>query len=229
VQRRQQIFDPRIGDAVPEGLGVAAEDDEAFLAHAGEMLRQGGLGELDVVGELADGGLAAFDEVAKDQQPGTAAPHIKAKTGAQVAIGEHIKDVQRIFKPVFGADDVSGEGREFDRLLRDGEVLPLGRLEIEVMHLPGHTPADVAYRVGDAVFVGDTIFMPDYGTARADFPGGDAHRLYQSVRRLLALPAETRLFMCHDYKAPGRDGYAWETTVGEARAKNVHVREGVDE
>jgi glyoxylase-like metal-dependent hydrolase (beta-lactamase superfamily II) len=146
-----------------------------------------------------------------------------------VAIGEHIKDVQRIFKPVFGADDVSGEGREFDRLLRDGEVLPLGRLEIEVMHLPGHTPADVAYRVGDAVFVGDTIFMPDYGTARADFPGGDAHRLYQSVRRLLALPAETRLFMCHDYKAPGRDGYAWETTVGEARAKNVHVREGVDE
>jgi glyoxylase-like metal-dependent hydrolase (beta-lactamase superfamily II) len=159
----------------------------------------------------------------------TAAPHIKAKTGAQVAIGEHIKDVQRIFKPVFGADDVSGEGREFDRLLRDGEVLPLGSLEIEVMHLPGHTPADVAYRVGDAVFVGDTIFMPDYGTARADFPGGDAHRLYQSVRRLLALPAETRLFMCHDYNAPGRDGYAWETTVGEARAKNVHVREGVDE
>src|SRR5579883_112670 len=159
----------------------------------------------------------------------TAAPHIKAKTGAQVAIGEHIKDVQRIFKPVFGADDVSGEGREFDRLLRDGEVLPLGSLEIEVMHLPGHTPADVAYRVGDAVFVGDTIFMPDYGTARADFPGGDAHRLYQSVRRLLALPAETRLFMCHDYKAPGRDSYAWETTVGEERAKNVHVREGVDE
>jgi glyoxylase-like metal-dependent hydrolase (beta-lactamase superfamily II) len=159
----------------------------------------------------------------------TAAPHIKAKTGAQVAIGEHIKDVQRIFKPVFGADDVSGEGREFDRLLRDGEVLPLGSLEIEVMHLPGHTPADVAYRVGDAVFVGDTIFMPDYGTARADFPGGDAHRLYQSVRRLLALPAETRLFMCHDYKAPGRDRYAWETTVGEERAKNVHVREGVDE
>ena len=159
----------------------------------------------------------------------TAAPHIKAKTGAQVAIGEHIKDVQKIFKPVFGADDVSGEGREFDRLLRDGEVLPLGGLEIEVVHLPGHTPADVAYRVGDAVFVGDTIFMPDYGTARADFPGGDAHRLYQSIRRLLALPAETRLFMCHDYKAPGRDRYAWETTVGEERAQNVHVREGVDE
>jgi glyoxylase-like metal-dependent hydrolase (beta-lactamase superfamily II) len=159
----------------------------------------------------------------------TAAPHIKAKTGAQVAIGEHIKDVQRIFKPVFAAEDVSGEGREFDRLLRDGEVLPLGGLEIEVMHLPGHTPADVAYRVGDAVFVGDTIFMPDYGTARADFPGGDAHRLYQSIRRLLALPAETRLFMCHDYKAPGRDRYVWETTVGEERTRNVHVRDDVDE
>ncbi len=159
----------------------------------------------------------------------TAAPHIKAKTGARVAIGEHIKDVQKIFKPVFGADDVSGEGREFDRLLRDGEVLSLGSLEIEVMHLPGHTPADVAYRVGDAVFVGDTIFMPDYGTARADFPGGDAHRLYQSIRRLLSLPAETRLFMCHDYKAPGRDRYAWETTVGDERARNVHVRDGVDE
>jgi glyoxylase-like metal-dependent hydrolase (beta-lactamase superfamily II) len=159
----------------------------------------------------------------------TAAPHIKAKTGAQVAIGERIKDVQRIFKPVFGAQDVSGEGHEFDRLLRDGEVLPLGGLEIEILHLPGHTPADVAYRVGDAVFVGDTIFMPDYGTARADFPGGDAHRLYQSIRRLLALPAETRLFMCHDYKARGRDRYAWETTVGEQRARNVHVRDGVDE
>jgi glyoxylase-like metal-dependent hydrolase (beta-lactamase superfamily II) len=159
----------------------------------------------------------------------TAAPRIRARTGAAVAIGQHIKEVQRIFKPVFAAEDVSGEGREFDRLLRDGDVLPLGNLRIEVMHLPGHTPADVAYRIGDAVFVGDTIFMPDYGTARTDFPGGDPQRLYQSIRRLLSLPAETRLFMCHDYKAPGRDRYAWETTVGEERAKNVHVRDGVDE
>jgi glyoxylase-like metal-dependent hydrolase (beta-lactamase superfamily II) len=159
----------------------------------------------------------------------SAASHIKARTGAPVAIGEHIREVQKIFKPVFAAEDVSGEGREFDRLLRDGEVLPLGSLEIEVMHLPGHTPADVAYRIADAVFVGDTIFMPDYGTARADFPGGDADRLYQSIRRLLSLPVETRLFMCHDYKAPGRDRYAWETTIGEERANNVHVRDGVDE
>ncbi|WP_428667200.1 MBL fold metallo-hydrolase [Reyranella sp.] len=159
----------------------------------------------------------------------TGAPHLKARTGAQVAIGEHIKDVQKIFKPLFNAADVSGEGREFDRLLKDGEVLPLGDLAIEVMHLPGHTPADVAYRIGDAVFVGDTIFMPDYGTARADFPGGDAATLYRSIRRLLSLPPETRLFMCHDYKAPGRDRYAWETTVAEERARNVHVRDGVAE
>lgn len=159
----------------------------------------------------------------------TAAPHFKAKTGAAVAIGEHITDVQKIFKPVFLADDVSGEGREFDRLVADGEVLPLGDLAIEVMHLPGHTPADVAYRIGDAVFVGDTIFMPDYGTARADFPGGDAHQLYRSIRRLLSLPPRTRLFMCHDYKAPGRDHYAWETTVAEERARNLHVRDGIDE
>lgn len=134
----------------------------------------------------------------------TAAPHIKARTGARVAIGEHIRDVQRIFAKVFGAPDVSGDGREFDRLVSDGERLDLGSLEIEVMHLPGHTPADVAYRIGDTVFVGDTIFMPDYGTARADFPGGDAAQLFRSIRRLLSLPPATRLFMCHDYKAPGR-------------------------
>ncbi|MBS0519524.1 MAG: MBL fold metallo-hydrolase [Proteobacteria bacterium] len=159
----------------------------------------------------------------------TASAHIKAKTGANVAIGEHIVEVQKIFKPVFDAKDVSATGREFDRLLKDGERFALGGLEVEVMHLPGHTPADVAYRIGDAVFVGDTIFMPDYGTARADFPGGNAATLYRSIRRLLALPPETRLFMCHDYKAPGRDTYAWETTVGEERAKNVHVHDGIDE
>ena len=118
----------------------------------------------------------------------TAAPHLKAKTGAKVVIGEHIREVQKIFKEVFNAADVSEDGREFDRLVRDGERLALGTLEIEVMHLPGHTPADVAYRIGDAVFVGDTIFMPDYGTARADFPGGDAATLYRSIRRLLSLP-----------------------------------------
>lgn len=159
----------------------------------------------------------------------SAAPHVRARTGAHTVIGEHISRVQDIFKPVFNATDVSGDGREFDRLVRDGEKLPLGRLEIEVLHLPGHTPADVAYRIADAVFVGDTIFMPDYGTARADFPGGDAAQLYRSIRRLLSLPPETRLFMCHDYKAPGRDRFAWETTVAEERAANIHVHDGVDE
>jgi glyoxylase-like metal-dependent hydrolase (beta-lactamase superfamily II) len=159
----------------------------------------------------------------------TAAPLLKSRTGARVVIGEHIRDVQKIFKRVFNAVDVSEDGREFDRLVSDGETLPLGDLTIEVMHLPGHTPADVAYRIGDAVFVGDTIFMPDYGTARADFPGGDAATLYRSIRRLLSLPAETRLFMCHDYKAPGRDQYAWETSVADERARNVHVHDGVAE
>jgi glyoxylase-like metal-dependent hydrolase (beta-lactamase superfamily II) len=159
----------------------------------------------------------------------TAAPHLKARTGAKVVIGEHIRAVQKIFKGVFNAKDVSEDGREFDRLVSDGERLALGNLEIEVMHLPGHTPADVAYRTGDAVFVGDTIFMPDYGTARADFPGGDAATLYRSIQRLLSLPDETRLFMCHDYKAPGRDHYAWESTVAEECARNIHVHDGVDE
>ena len=159
----------------------------------------------------------------------TAAPYLKSKTGAKVVIGEHIVAVQKIFKGVFNAPDVSEAGREFDRLVRDGERLALGDLEIEVMHLPGHTPADVAYRIADAVFVGDTIFMPDYGTARTDFPGGDAATLYRSIRRLLSLPGETRLFMCHDYKAPGRDRFAWESTVAEERARNIHVHDGVDE
>jgi len=159
----------------------------------------------------------------------TAAPHLKAKTGAKVVIGEHIREVQKIFKKVFNAPDVSEDGREFDRLVGDGERLALGTLQIEVMHLPGHTPADVGYRIGDAVFVGDTIFMPDYGTARADFPGGDARRLYRSIRRLLSLPPKTRLFMCHDYKAAGRDRYAWESTVAQERVHNIHVHDGVDE
>jgi glyoxylase-like metal-dependent hydrolase (beta-lactamase superfamily II) len=152
----------------------------------------------------------------------TAAPYIKLKTGAKVGIGEHIKEVQRIFRPIFNLTEISGDGSEFDRLLADGERLQIGGLEVEVIHVPGHTPADVAYRIEDAVFVGDTLFMPDYGTARADFPGGDARALYGSMQKLLALPDETRLFMCHDYKAPGRDHYAWETTVAEEK-NNVHL------
>jgi glyoxylase-like metal-dependent hydrolase (beta-lactamase superfamily II) len=157
------------------------------------------------------------------------APYIKLKTGAEVAIGEHIKDVQKIFRPIFNATDVSGDGSEFDHLFKDGESFKVGTIDGEVLYTPGHTPACVSYKIGDAVFVGDTLFMPDFGTARADFPGGDAHALYRSIQRVLLLPPETRLFMCHDYKAPGRDQYAWETTVAEERARNVHVREGVSE
>lgn len=157
------------------------------------------------------------------------APYIKLKTGAKVGIGEHIRDVQKIFRPVFNATDVKGDGGEFDRLFADGERFRIGSLEVEVLHVPGHTPADIAYKIGNAVFVGDTLFMPDYGTARADFPGGDARKLYRSIKKLLALPAATRLFMCHDYKAPGRDHYAWETTVGEERASNRHIKDGVSE
>ena len=130
---------------------------------------------------------------------------------------------------MFAFDQMKTDGSDFDRLFFDGERFPIGELEVEVIHTPGHTPADVAYRIGDAVFVGDTLFMPDYGTARADFPGGDARQLYRSMRRLLALPEDTRLFMCHDYKAPGRDEYRWETTVGEQRRHSIHVHDGVNE
>ena len=157
------------------------------------------------------------------------APYIKAKTGAKIGIGEHIKDVQRIFRPVFNATDLATDGSDFDHLFKDGERFKIGELDAEALYTPGHTPADLSYKIEDAVFVGDTLFMPDYGTARADFPGGDAHQLYRSIKQLLALPPETRLFMCHDYKAPGRDQYAWETTVKEQREKNVHVRNGVTE
>ena len=158
------------------------------------------------------------------------APYIKRETGAKVAIGERIREVQKIFRPVFDATDVSGDGSEFDILLKDGDRLKIGSIEAEVLATPGHTPACVSYRIADAVFVGDTLFMPDYGTARADFPGGDARTLYRSIRKLMALPPETRLFMCHDYLPKGgREHFAWETTVGDELARNVHVHEGIGE
>lgn len=157
------------------------------------------------------------------------APFIAAQTGAWIGIGAHIRDVQRIFGPVFAMTDLKTDGSDFDRLFEDGDHFAIGALEVQVLHVPGHTPADVAYLIGDVAFVGDTLFMPDYGTARADFPGGDARTLYRSIHRLLSLPDETRLFLCHDYKAPGRDEYRWETTVGEQRRTSVHVHDGVTE
>lgn len=159
----------------------------------------------------------------------TAAPYIKARTGALIGIGENIRAVQQVFGPMFDMADLKPDGADFDRLFADGEHFRVGELDFEVIATPGHTPADVSYKVADAIFVGDTLFMPDYGTARADFPGGDAHRLFQSIRRLLAFPRETRLFLCHDYKAPGREHYVWETTVGAQRDHSIHVHDGVSE
>lgn len=160
----------------------------------------------------------------------SAAPYIQEALGGRIAIGSEITTVQSIFGKVFNAGtEFERDGSQFDRLLKDGDRLAIGNLEVRAMHTPGHTPACITYVVGDAAFVGDTLFMPDYGTARADFPGGDARQLYRSIKRVLALPPQTHLFMCHDYKAPGRDEFRWETTVAEERASNVHVRDGVSE
>ena len=156
----------------------------------------------------------------------TGAHAIKERTGVPVGIGRHITAVQKTFAPLFEAADVSPDGVVFDALYADGDRFPLGLLEVEVIHTPGHTPACVSYRIGDAVFVGDTLFMPDYGTARCDFPGGDARTLYRSIHKLLALPDETRVFVGHDYLPQGRTDYAWETTVAAQKASNIHVGGG---
>ena len=160
----------------------------------------------------------------------TAAPYLKETLGGEIAIGSHVRTVQEVFAGVFNAEaEFARDGSQFDRLLEDGDELSIGGLTLRAMHTPGHTPACMTYVVGDTAFVGDTMFMPDFGTARTDFPGGDAAVLYQSIQKVLALPPDTRLFMCHDYKAPGRDEYAWETTVAEERKHNIHVHEGVTE
>ena len=159
----------------------------------------------------------------------SAAPYLKQQLGGQIAIGDQITRVQKVFKGLFNLEpQFHPDGSQFDHLLAEGETFAVGALTGEVMALPGHTPACVAYRFGDAVFVGDTLFMPDVGTARCDFPGGDARTLYASVRKLLSLPPETRLFMCHDYP-PAERPVAFETTVAEQRAKNIHVHDGISE
>lgn len=160
----------------------------------------------------------------------SAAPYLQEKLGGQIVIGRHIETVQTVFGAIFNEDErFARDGSQFDRLVADGERFMLGEIEGMVLHTPGHTPACMVWIIGDALFTGDTLFMPDYGTARADFPGGDARTLYRSIQRLLSLPGETRLFLCHDYKAPGRDSFAWETTIAAERTANVHVHEGVDE
>ncbi|MDX9839039.1 MAG: MBL fold metallo-hydrolase [Azoarcus sp.] len=158
----------------------------------------------------------------------SAAPYLKQQLGGEIGIGAHIRQVQGVFKEIFNAKDMNTEGAEFDHLFEDGECFKIGDLDVEVMHTPGHTPACLSYIVGQDVFVGDTLFMPDYGTARCDFPGGDATALFRSIRKLLALPAEIRLHLCHDYPPDGR-APAWVTTVAEQRAHNIHVHDGTTE
>jgi glyoxylase-like metal-dependent hydrolase (beta-lactamase superfamily II) len=154
---------------------------------------------------------------------------IRERTGAKLVIGAHITEVQTVFAGLFEADDVTPDGSAFDILFHEGDSLPLGALTITALHTPGHTPACVTYCIGDAAFVGDTLFMPDYGTARADFPGGDAATLFRSIQRILALPPETRLFVGHDYLPAGRSDYRFETSVAAERAGNIHVHTGVTE
>jgi glyoxylase-like metal-dependent hydrolase (beta-lactamase superfamily II) len=160
----------------------------------------------------------------------TAAPYLQGKLGGRVGIGRHVSSVQKTFSQVFNTEKgFCTDGSQFDHLFDEGDIVQVGRLAGQVLHTPGHTPACVSYVFGDAIFVGDTLFMPDYGTARADFPGGDAALLYRSIRRLLEFAPETRLFMCHDYKAPGRDDYAWEASVAAQRSGNVHIKDGIDQ
>jgi glyoxylase-like metal-dependent hydrolase (beta-lactamase superfamily II) len=154
----------------------------------------------------------------------TAAPYLESKLGGLTAIGKYIVEVQKIFKPIFDFEaEFATDGRQFDRLLSEGDILELGRFTIEILHTPGHTPACITFIVDNVAFIGDTLFMPDYGTARCDFPGGNAEHLYNSIQKILALPDNTRLFMGHDYKAEGRDTYAWESTVAEQKLQNIHV------
>ncbi|XKE44670.1 MBL fold metallo-hydrolase [Halomonas organivorans] len=160
----------------------------------------------------------------------SAAPYLHEKLGGRTGIGGRITEVQEIFGKAFNAGtEFARDGSQFDRLFEEGDTFAIGGLEGRVLHTPGHTPACLTYVIGDAAFVGDTLFMPDYGTARCDFPGGDARTLYRSIQKVLALPGETRLFLCHDYKAPDREEYQHETTVAEQRAHNIHVHEGIGE
>lgn len=159
----------------------------------------------------------------------SAARYLQEQAGGRIAIGEHIRDVQAVFKKLYNLErNFLPDGSQFDHLFRDGEVFRIGEVEVTAMLVPGHTPADIAYVVDGAVFVGDTLFMPDVGTARADFPGGDAHTLYRSIRRILDLPPQTKMYVCHDYPPKGREP-RWETTVAEQRASNIHVRDGASE
>lgn len=216
------VWDPDVGDAAvidavldfdPATGKLSSGSADAMLARAQEL-------DLKIVWALETH--AHADHL-------SAADYIRKKTGARIGIGAHITEVQSRFRVMFGAPDAETEGAVFDRLFEDGETFAIGTITARVMHTPGHTPACVTYVIEDAAFVGDTLFMPDYGTARADFPGGDATALYRSIRRILSLPPQTRIFVGHDYLPAGRTTPAWETTVADERANNVHAHEGISE
>ena len=185
----------------------------------------------EIIGYVTAGGLEVewLIETHAHADHLSAAPYIQSKLGGKLGIGEKITIVQEVFGKIFNeGTGFQRDGSQFDKLFKDGECYRIGSLSACVMHTPGHTPACTTHVMGDAAFVGDTLFMPDGGTARADFPGGDARTLYRSIKRVLSLPPETRLFMCHDYAPGGRD-IKWETTVGEERANNIHVHDGISE
>jgi len=210
--RRAAVIDPVL-DYEPKGARLSTTSADAVLA----AIRDQGLD------------LAYVLETHAHADHLSAADYIRRRTGAKIVIGKQITQVQKTFIPLFEAEDVKADGRVFDHLLAEGDMLPLGEISVGVLHTPGHTPACVTYLIGDAAFVGDTLFMPDYGTARADFPGGDAATLYRSIRRIMALPPQTRVFVGHDYLPAGRGDFRWETTVAEQRAANIHVHDGVPE
>ncbi|KQV81240.1 MBL fold metallo-hydrolase [Rhizobacter sp. Root1221] len=210
--RRAAVIDPVLDFDVKSGRTGTAAADEVLAHLAGHAL------SVDWILETH----AHADHL-------SAARYLQQRVGGRVAIGEHIREVQATFKRLFNLERAFlPDGSQFDHLFADGETFRIGDLDAQALLVPGHTPADMAYRVGDAVFVGDTLFMPDLGSARADFPGGDARALYRSMRRLLDLPPATRVFVCHDYAPDGRDT-RWETTVAEQRARNIHVHDGIDE
>lgn len=212
VTKKAAIIDPVL-DFTPRNGRTSTHSADTLIAYAADK-------QLDIVYLL---------ETHAHADHWSAAHYLNEKTGAPIVIGSDITAVQQAFGALFEADDVIPDGSAFDRLVDDGDTLPLGELTISILHTPGHTPACVTYVIGNAAFIGDTMFMPDYGTARADFPGGSALELYRSIRKILELPAETRLFVGHDYLPETRTEYRWETTVEEQRDANIHVHDGVSE
>ena len=210
--RRAAIIDPVLDfDPASGRTGTGSADDVVAFVRNNDL-------EVDWVLET---------HVHADHLSG--APYIKEQVGGKTAIGARVTQVQDAFKGIYNLGDLATDGSQFDRLFHDGDTFAVGGIGARVIATPGHTPACITYVIGDAAFVGDTLFMPDFGTARTDFPGGSAAELYRSIGRILALPGDTRLFMCHDYKAPGRDVYAWQTSVNAQRTDNIHVGDGVTE